>query len=38
MEANMNGTKGGSLLNVGYGVLIAVAIMAIFVILDLLTD
>ena len=33
----MNGATGRSVLNMGYGVLIAVAIMAILVVFDLLT-
>ena len=37
MEASMNRANGGSLVTVGYGVLIAVAVMAILVILDLLS-
>jgi hypothetical protein len=38
MGASMSGANGRSLLNAGYGILIAVAVMAILVILDLLSD
>ena len=37
MEASMDGTKGGGLLPFTYGLLIAAAIVAVLVILDLLT-
>jgi len=37
MEASMSDANGRSLLNAWYGILIAVAVMAILVILDLLS-